>query len=152
MAGGNNTRGGARDGGGGGPDGGVDGGGWFFNNEVEIAQNDNPITGANYDQWSDRLRRVEEALTSPELRSQAAHVLDNAREMRTDWRRNNLPPQSDTVRMHVVQPLVELRNRVAEELARRESGNPLSPLDRDPVPHRYRELVRQYYKELGEGK
>jgi hypothetical protein len=117
-----------------------------------LAQNDSPITGANYDQWSDRLRRVEEALTSPELRNQAARVLDNAREMRTDWRRNNMAPQSDTVQMHVVRPLVELRDRVAEELARRESGNPLSPLDRDPVPHRYREQVRRYYKELGEGK
>jgi hypothetical protein len=72
--------------------------------------------------------------------------------MRTNWRRNNLAPQSDTVRMHVVQPLVELRDRVAEELARREARNPLSPLDRDPVPHRYRELVRRYYTELGGGK
>jgi hypothetical protein len=146
---GGDRRGGQREAGGGG---GADEGGWFFNDNTEIAQNDSPITGAGYDQWSDRLRRVEEALTSPELRSQAARVLDNAREMRTEWRRNDRAPQSDTVNMHIVKPLVELRDRVAEELARRESKNPLAPLDRDPVPHRYRELVRQYYKELGEGK
>lgn len=145
VADGNRNRSGRENGGGG-------GGGWFFDDDSAIAQNESPLTGAGYDEWSDRLRRVEEALTSPELRNQAARVLDNAREMRTDWRRNNLPPQSDTVSMHIVQPLVELRDRVAEELARRESGNPLSPLDRDPVPHRYRELVRRYYTELGGGK
>jgi hypothetical protein len=95
---------------------------------------------------------VEEALTSPELRNQAARVLDNSREMRSDWRRNDRPPEVDVIRMQIISPLVELRDRVSEELARRESRNPLSPLDRDPVPHRYRELVRRYYSELGGGK
>ncbi|WP_256199205.1 hypothetical protein [Verrucomicrobium spinosum] len=38
-----------------------------------------------------------------------------------------------------------------EELARKESANPLAPLDRDPVPHRFREQVRRYYTELGGG-
>lgn len=142
--------GGQREGGGGG-EGGAEGG-WFFDDAAEVAQNDNPITGANFDGWTDRLRRVEEALTSPELRNQAARVLDNARDMRADWRRNDFAPQSDTVNMTIVQPLVELRNRVTEELARREAKNPLSPLDRDPVPTRYREQVRRYYTELGGGK
>ena len=45
-----------------------------------------------------------------------------------------------------------VRDRVNEELARHESKNPLAPLDRDPVPARYRELVRRYYTELGAGK
>jgi hypothetical protein len=61
-----NAAGGERNAGGGGGGGGGDEGGWFFNDNAEIAQNDSPLTGANYDQWSDRLRRVEEALTSPE--------------------------------------------------------------------------------------
>jgi hypothetical protein len=94
---------------------------------------------------------VEEALNAPDLRNDAARVMDNARQMRADWRRNNLPPQADAIRMTIVQPLAELRDRVTEELAKREAKNPLSPLDRDPVPARYRELVRRYYSELGGG-
>lgn len=124
--------------------------GWFFD-QPEVAQNDSPLTGANYEEWTDRLRRVEEALNAPDLRNDAARVMDNARQMRADWRRNNLPPQADAIRMTIVQPLAELRDRVTEELAKREAKNPLSPLDRDPVPARYRELVRRYYSELGGG-
>ncbi|MFZ4765520.1 MAG: hypothetical protein ACOYMN_11250, partial [Roseimicrobium sp.] len=124
--------------------------GWFFDQQ-EGADTASPLTGANYDDWSDRLRRVEESLTTPDLRNEAGRVLDSARQMRVDWRRNNAAPQEDIVRMHIVQPLAELRNRVTEELAKRESRNPLSPLDRDPVPARYRELVRRYYSELGGG-
>jgi hypothetical protein len=41
---------------------------------------------------------------------------------------------------------------VAEELAKREGGDSLAPVDRDPVPQQYRDLVRKYYQELGEGK
>ena len=46
-------------------------------------------------------------------------------------------------------PLVEVRNRVAEELARRDSKDSLAPIDRDPVPNRFAESVRRYYEELG---
>lgn len=49
-------------------------------------------------------------------------------------------------------PLVEIRNRVAEELAKLDKENPLAPIDRDPVPREYRELVRRYYEELGSGR
>jgi hypothetical protein len=42
-----------------------------------------------------------------------------------------------------------LRERVQEELARRESKDALVPIDRDPVPSRYSELVRRYYEQLG---
>jgi hypothetical protein len=51
--------------------------------------------------------------------------------------------------MEIAGPLVELRTRVSEELARRESKEALVPIDRDPVPTRYSELVRRYYEELG---
>lgn len=95
---------------------------------------------------------MEEALENEELKGSAAGVLESARQIHVDNRRNDMPPQSDIVRMKVLQPLAELRDRVAEELARLEQGNPLAPLDRDPVPPRYRELVRRYYKELGGGK
>jgi hypothetical protein len=51
--------------------------------------------------------------------------------------------------MQIAGPLVELRNRISEELARRESREAVVPIDRDPVPTRYSELVRRYYERLG---
>jgi len=51
--------------------------------------------------------------------------------------------------MEIAGPLMELRTRISEELARRESKEALVPIDRDPVPTRYSELVRRYYEELG---
>lgn len=124
--------------------------GLFFEQVTEVT-NENPVTGENYGEWTDRLRKVEEALNAPELRNQASRVLDNAREMRADFRRNNQVPQSEQLQTRITEPLAELRSRVAEELAKREAVNPLAPLDRDPVPQRYREMVRRYYQELGAG-
>jgi hypothetical protein len=51
--------------------------------------------------------------------------------------------------MQVVNPLVEVRNRIAEELAKRDSREALVPIDRDPVPSRYSDLVKRYYERLG---
>jgi hypothetical protein len=56
------------------------------------------------------------------------------------------------VELQIMKPLVEVRNRVAEELARRDSKDSLAPIDRDPVPNRYSESVRRYYEELGKDK
>ncbi len=108
-----------------------------------------PITGAEFNQWSDRLRDVEEMLDVPELRAEAARIRDRARTVRQDLRRHSVEPQWDLVRMQIAGPLMELRTRVAEELARRESKEALVPIDRDPVPTRYSELVRRYYEQLG---
>jgi len=47
--------------------------------------------------------------------------------------------------------LAEIRDRVAEELARREKPDSIVPIDRDPVPTRFSELVRRYYEKLGTG-
>jgi hypothetical protein len=54
--------------------------------------------------------------------------------------------------MQVMQPLTEVRDRIADELSRRESREAMVPLDRDPVPARYSDLVRRYYEELGKDK
>jgi hypothetical protein len=91
-------------------------------------------------------------LSQPELRNDAARILDNARAMHFDRERNNQPPQADHLQTRITQPLVELRDRVAEELAKRDAANPTVPVDRDPVPPEYRELVKRYYTELGAGK
>jgi hypothetical protein len=135
---------------GGGGGGGEDGGAFFFDQGAEVA-NDRPFTGEGYNRWTDRLRNVEELLNQPELRNEAAKVLDNARAMRIDHERNDAAPQVDHLQMRILNPLVELRDRVAEELAKRDTKNPMVPVDRDPVPPAFRELVKRYYQELGNG-
>jgi hypothetical protein len=52
----------------------------------------------------------------------------------------------------LIKPLVEVRGRIVEELARRQSSDSLVSIDRDPVPDRYSELVRRDYEELGTDK
>lgn len=126
-------------------------GGLLFFEEADEQPRQGPITGEGYDRWSDRLRNVEEMLSQPELRNEAARVLDDARAMRIEHERNDAPPQVDHLAMRIIEPLVELRDRVAEELAKREAGNNTVPVDRDPVPPAFRDLVRRYYKELGGG-
>jgi hypothetical protein len=69
--------------------------------------------------------------------------------MRTEFKKQSKPPQWSVVRSQIAQPLAELRSRINEELARRESKDSLVPIDRDPVPQRYSELVRRYYEKLG---
>lgn len=135
---------------GGGGGGGNEGGAFFFDQDAEVA-NDRPFTGEGYDRWTDRLRNVEELLNQPELRNEAAKVLDNARAMLIDHERNDAAPQVDHLQMRILNPLVELRDRVAEELAKRDTKNPMVPVDRDPVPPAFRELVKRYYQELGNG-
>jgi hypothetical protein len=126
-------------------------GGLFFD-APEQSEDESALTGNGYQKWTDRLRNVEELLNQPELRNEAARVLDNVRSLRLDAQRGGDAPQADHVQARITNPLVELRDRVAEELAKREGGDSLAPVDRDPVPQQYRDLVRKYYQELGEGK
>jgi hypothetical protein len=92
---------------------------------------------------------VEEMLDQPELRNELARVRDRARAVRTDFTRHSKAPQWDLVRTEILKPLVEVRSRVMEELARRESNEALVPIDRDPVPPKFAEKVRKYYEQLG---
>jgi len=108
-----------------------------------------PITGGDFRDWSDGLREVEEMLEEPDLRNEAARVRDRARSMRVEFKRHGNEPQWDLVTMQITKPLNALRQRIAEELARLESDEALVPIDRDPVPSRYTELVRKYYENLG---
>lgn len=99
--------------------------------------------------WSERLRDVEEMIDTPELRNEVARVRERAREMRNELKRHSKNPQWPIVKSQIATPLAELRNRVAEELARREKSDSLVPIDRDPVPGKYSDLVRRYYEKLG---
>jgi energy-converting hydrogenase A subunit M len=110
-----------------------------------------PITGDGFAPWSDGLREVEELIDVPTLRNDVARAREHARQMRQDYRRNQKKPDWATVRLQVLKPLVEVSNQINEDLARREPGENLVPIDRDPVPGRYSELVRRYYEQLGKG-
>jgi hypothetical protein len=70
--------------------------------------------------------------------------------LRAEFKRHAKEPQWDLVRNQVYGPLTELRNRVAEELARAQSTESLVPIDRDPVPTKFSDLVRRYYEKLGD--
>lgn len=127
------------------------GGEWFFDEAAE-EPNNSAITGEAFGPWSDRLRNVGEMLPRPELRNQVEQVMDHARNLRRDYFRDADAPQVEHLQTRIVAPLVELRDKVTEEIAKSEGKNPLSPVDRDPVPELYRELVQKYYQELGAGK
>ena len=111
-----------------------------------------PLTGQDYSQWADRLRDVEEMVDIPDLRNQIAQVRERAKEMRADLKRHGKEPQWPLVKSQISQPLAEVRSRISEELARRESKDALVPIDRDPVPNKFSELVRRYYEKLGSEK
>lgn len=108
-----------------------------------------PITGADFTRWADRLREVEELVEFPDLRSRLALARERARQLRLEFRRDRQKPDWAVLRLEVLTPLVEVRDQIAEELARRGPREHLVPADRDPVPARFSELVRRYYEELG---
>jgi hypothetical protein len=148
-----NQAGGANNGGGG-YNGGYNGGGGYYDRTRGIWLNggvwaDGPFTGTNFVQWSDRLRDVEEMVDLPDLRNQIARIREDARQIRRAVREESQKPDWAVVRTKISGPLVEVRQRLDEELAKRESKDSLVPLDRDPVPGRFSDLVRRYYQELG---
>jgi hypothetical protein len=65
--------------------------------------------------------------------------------------RHSSQPNWDLIRVEVSEPLIELRDRVAEELLRRTDKDALIPLDRDPAPPKYLEQTRRYYERIGSG-
>jgi hypothetical protein len=111
-----------------------------------------PLTGDDFVPWSETLREVEQMVDQTDLRNQVATARERARLLRQQFRTDRQKPDWVVVKTQVYNPLVEVRDRIAEELARRESRENLAPLDRDPVPTRYSDLVRRYYEELGKGR
>jgi hypothetical protein len=108
-----------------------------------------PITGNNYVNWSGRLRDVEQVLNPQDLRNQLATVRERIAIMRADYRDRGRLPQNDQVKSQILAPMTQVRVWLREELARQENVASLVPLDRDPVPENYSELVRKYYEKLG---
>ena len=111
-----------------------------------------PLTGGDFTEWSDRLRDVEEMVGDPQLRAEAARILDRARAVRKDLKRHSQSPNWDLVQLEISQPFAELRDRLMQEILKRTSPDALVPVDRDPVPSQYQERVRRYYEQLGSGR
>ena len=107
------------------------------------------MIGGGYVDWTDRLRSVEEMIDVQDLSTQVAQIRDRARTLRLDYKKTGKKPDWAVVKTQIAEPLAEVRSRVAEELMRRESKDALVPLDRDPVPAKFSELVRRYYEQLG---
>lgn len=111
-----------------------------------------PIREEGFRDWFDRMRATEDMLDDPQLRAEAAQLRERVRSAREEFKRHAKEPDWKKLQETVANPLNELRNRVAEEVRRRESPNSLVPIDRDPVPPDYADSVRRYYERLGSGK
>jgi len=135
------------------PDGRTGPGGWGGNESGQWDSGDpnGPLTGRDFSQWSDRLRDVEEVLNERDLRDEAARIRDRARSMRSEFTRHGKEPKWDIVEQQIINPLTELRKHLSDKLAQLQSDEALVPIDRDPVPGRFAELVRRYYENLGGG-
>ena len=112
---------------------------------------DDPISGEDFLPWSDRMRDVEEMVADPELRAEATRIREQARSIRRDIKRHAEPPNWDLVRLKVIEPMVQLQDRVHEELIRRSGNKSRVPVDRDPVPAEFENAVQQYFEQLGRG-
>jgi hypothetical protein len=112
-------------------------------------ENGGPLTGGDYVNWADRMRDVEQVLDPPDLRYQLATVRERASVLRGQYRQSGRAPDEKVVREQLIVPMTQVRVWLQEEIARQQNANSLVPLDRDPVPDNYSELVRKYYEKLG---
>ncbi len=99
-------------------------------------------------EWSDRMRNVEEMVADSELRSEVAAIRERARAMRIEFKRHSKQPNWELVRTSIFEPMRQLEQRIAEDLARRSPEQRLVPIGREPVPDTYAELVQKYFEEL----
>jgi len=112
-----------------------------------------PLTGENYSNWVDSLRDVEELVSDPEMKAEAARIREAAREMRVEYKRHSKEPQWPLVRKLIADPIGQLREKVHEELLRKTSErNAIVPIDHDPVPSKYQQQQDRYYENLGGAK
>ena len=111
-----------------------------------------PLTGSKFGEWNEKLRDVESMVSDPKLQSEVAKVRERARSLRAEFKRHSETPNWDLVRTSIHEPMIELQRQLTQEILRRENPDSLVPVDRDPVPARYRPLVKSYYERLGSGK
>lgn len=108
-----------------------------------------PLTGEAFNDWFERLRTVEELTQLPEAQQRLAAARERAEQLRREYKRHAKEPQWNLVESGIAAPLAQARVLLRQELARRENPEALQPVDRDPVPDKYAESVRNYYEALG---
>lgn len=111
-----------------------------------------PIREDGFREWYDRMRAAEDLLDDPKLRAEAARIRDRVRTTREEFKRHAKEPDWKQLQEMVAKPLNELRDRVAEEVRKRDTPEALVPIDRDPVPPEFVDGVRRYYERLGSGR
>lgn len=121
-------------------------------NGGSASRNAAPLTGEDYRSWSGRLREVEEILDDDELRNQAARVRDRARSIRAEFRRHGKEPEWDLVKSEILDDMLDLQRRIQQQLSVKQTERSLAPIDREPVPEAYNEVVRRYYELLGQAR
>jgi hypothetical protein len=67
-------------------------------------------------------------------------------------KRNATKPSPKEVDQNLLQPLIQLRDSISAELARREGRESEVPIDREPVPRKFEQPVKRYYEALGGGR
>ncbi len=127
-------------------------GGRQSNNGAPGRSQGRPLTGEEYRDWSNRMREVEETLDDQELRNKVAQVRDRARSIRAEFRRHGKEPQWDLVKSQLLDEMVDLQIRLKQELSKLDSNRSMAPIDREPVPEEFDELVRRYYELLGQSR
>jgi hypothetical protein len=90
-------------------------------------------------------------LDEEDLQQEVARVRDRARELRRDFKRSGKGPEWGLMEEAIMTPLADIRERLDEEIEKRAKPDSRLPLDRDPVPGPFEELVREYYERLGSG-
>ena len=48
--------------------------------------------------------------------------------------------------------MIDLQSRIAQELSKIDNDRSMAPIDREPVPEEFDELVRRYYELLGQSR
>ncbi len=108
-----------------------------------------PITGANFADWANRLRIVQNLLDDPQQRQQVANALSQAEDLRRNYLRHSMLPQWNVEMSNVVTPLTQVTTALHQQLLRAEQPDSLQPVDQDPVPEKFANSVKSYYEALG---
>ena len=108
-----------------------------------------PITGVEFNEWSERLSDLEAVVEDPEAQSAVARARNASRELRKEFKRHSKEPDQAALEDGVLRPLTEAAERLDARLRELDRKDPLAPVGREPVPARFSEIVRRYFQELG---
>ncbi len=127
-------------------------GGASLERMAQATEGASPLTGGEFTEWSDAIRDVEELVSDPDMRAEAARIREAAREMRIEYKRHSKLPEWPLVQRLIAEPMDQLRNKISQELLRKSAEkNQIVPLDRDPVPNQFQRQLDRYFENLGSG-